>query len=419
MKLWENFRTALTSLGANKLRSVLTVLGIIIGVAAVITLQAIGQGFVDTEQKSLESGGSNLITIEPAQQQFGSVAVDSNNINLTYEDAQALADSLVSTQTAAVEPELFFRSIVIAGSANLVGGGLGTTEQFPLVRDTLHVAVGDWFSDQDVSSGHLVVVLGSDIALRLAEEPEKLLGEHIRVQQVSLVVVGILAPTSQKFFDLQVFVPITTVQQRLLGKRPVGASGSGSPVSSIVLKANGSAEVQSLKEQATELLRERHKIEDGQRADFEITTQDELLQRVKDQFTSLNIFLAIVASITLLVGGIGVMNIMLVSVTERTREIGVRKAVGARPLDILYQFIIESIILSLLGGLIGMLVGIGAALMIGAANLEIAGSALHPVVSPFIVMVAMGAAMSVGLFFGIYPAHRASRLRPIEALRYE
>jgi putative ABC transport system permease protein len=212
--------------------------------------------------------------------------------------------------------------------------------------------------------------------------------------------------------DNQAYVPITTAQQRLFGFRPGGSSGTGKPVNSIVMKAANQNDVDTLISQASNVLRDLHKIGSNQADDFQIVNQQDQLQAAKDQQATFNLFLLVIASISLFVGGIGIMNIMLVTVTERTREIGIRKAIGARPRDILFQFMIESITLCFIGGLIGMVLGIVASFIVDATF-------QHSVVSPQVVVIAIAFAVAVGLFFGIYPARRASRLNPIDALRYD
>lgn len=414
MNVIESFTTAIGSLVSNKMRSVLTMLGIIIGVGSVIALQSIGQGTIDTAQKNLEKAGTNLVTIQPSNQSAFGVVTGQTNNSLTYEDAQALAASGAIPAAAAVEPEYFSGGPIVAGSTNAFGLTVGTSEQYPDVHDAT-VASGDWFTTQDVSSAHLVVVLGAQIAQQLFPDGSDPVGKHISVRRVSFTVVGVLAAKGGNGFgsqDSEIFVPITTAQQRLFGFRPTGAASTGKPVNSIVLKAANQNDVDTLIQQVTALLEDRHKIGSGQPDDFTVVNQQDQLQAAKDQEATFNIFLVVIASISLFVGGIGIMNIMLVTVTERTREIGIRKAIGAKPRDILVQFMIESITLCFLGGLVGMVFGIVASLIVNATF-------QHTVVSPVIVVIAIGFAVAVGLFFGIYPARRAARLNPIDALRYE
>lgn len=422
MNIIESFRTAIGSLVSNKLRSMLTMLGIIIGVGSVIALQSIGQGTIDTAQKNLERSGTNLVTIQPGSQSTGGVATGTNNNNLTYEDAQALAVAGAIPAAAAIEPEYSSGGPIVAGSVNAFGLTVGTNDQWLAVHDAT-LNSGDWFTDADVSSAHSVAVLGATLAQQLFPDGSDPVGKHISIRRSSFTVVGVLAPKGGSGFgsiDSQMYVPITTAQQRLFGFRPGGSANTGKPVNSIVMKAGNQNDVDNMITQVSNLLRDRHKIGSGQPDDFTVVNQQDQLQAAKDTQATYNVFLLVIASISLFVGGIGIMNIMLVTVTERTREIGIRKAIGARPRDILFQFMIESVTLCFIGGLIGMVLGVGVSVGLDASGISLSGtSPLHTVVSPVIVVVAIGFAVAVGLFFGIYPAQRAARLNPIDALRYE
>lgn len=391
----------------------LTMLGIIIGVGSVIALQSIGQGTIDTAQKKLEQAGTNLVTIQPSSQSFGGIATGTSGQTLTYEDAQALAVPGAIPAAAGIEPEYNSGGPVVAGSINSFAQTVGTSEDYINVHD-FTLSDGDFFTTQDVSSAHLVAVLGATVAQNLFPNGNAV-NSHIQIRRNSFTVVGVLAPKGGSGFgsqDSEIFVPITTAQQRLFGNRPSGAATTGKPVSSIVAKADTQNDVENLISQMTALLSDRHKLSGNTPADFTIINQQDQLQAAKDQQATYNTFLLVIASISLFVGGIGIMNIMLVTVTERTREIGIRKAIGAKPRDILTQFMIESITLCFIGGLIGMVLGIIASMIVDATY-------QHTVVSPTIVVVAIAFAIAVGLFFGIYPARRAARLNPIDALRYD
>lgn len=414
MNILESLKISLSSLVSNKLRSLLTMLGIIIGVASVIALQSIGQGTIDTAQKKLEQAGTNLLTVAPNSQSFGGIVLpNTSNANLTLEDADAMQDTTRITKASSVAAEVQTGGQIVAGSKNTFGPAIGTTADWTSVRDAT-LASGEWFTTDDVNSAHTVVVLGATVAQTLFGDADSSLNQKIRVNRQSFTVVGVLNPKGGTGFgsiDSQIYVPITTAQKRLSGNRPGGATSTGKTVSQIVLKASGTNDVDLLISQVTDLLRERHKI-NGTNDDFKITNQQDQLQAAKDQQATYNTFLIVIASISLFVGGIGIMNIMLVTVTERTREIGIRKAIGAKPLDILVQFMIESVTVCLVGGLIGVGVGIIASFVVDATY-------QHTVLSTAIIFVAVGFAVAVGLFFGIYPARRASRLNPIDALRYD
>ncbi|MEI6043146.1 MAG: ABC transporter permease [Chloroflexota bacterium] len=413
MNIFETLKIALSSLLSNKMRSLLTMLGIIIGVASVIALQSIGQGTIDTATKKLEQAGTNLVTVQPSTQSVGGIALSSTNANLTLEDATAMADTTRVSAAAAVAPENTSGGQMVAGSKNTFGQIVGTTASYPDVRDVT-MSNGEWFQDSDVSENKQVIVLGSIVATTLFGDGSAAVGQKVSLNRTSFIVVGVMNPKGGSGFgslDNQVYIPVTTSQTRLTGRRPGGSSTTGRTISDIVMKSTNQNSVDLLISQATDLLRERHKIS-GTNDDFKITNQQDQLQAAKDQQATYNTFLIVIASISLFVGGIGIMNIMLVTVTERTREIGIRKAIGAKPFDILIQFMIESVTLCFVGGLVGVIFGIASSSVVDVTY-------QHTVVSGTIVIVAVAFAVIVGLFFGIYPARRASRLNPIDALRYD
>jgi putative ABC transport system permease protein len=415
MNILESFKIALTSLASNKLRSFLTMLGIIIGVGSVIALQSIGDGVVDQQQKRLEQNGTNLITIQPTSQTVGGIRLQSSNSTLTLEDAEALTDQSRVSKVVAIAPEYQSGGQLVYGSKNTFGIGVGTTDAYPAVRD-LTIAAGDWFTANDVDQSRSVIVLGATVAKDLFDTEDPI-NKTVKLNRVNFVVVGVLAAKGGTGFgslDSQIYVPITTAQKRLFGGRQQGATGTGHTVSSIVAKTPDTGSVTPAIAQITDLLRERHKISGSQSDDFSIVNQQDLLQAAKDQQATFTIFLLVIASISLFVGGIGIMNIMLVTVTERTREIGIRKAIGAKPLDILVQFMIESISICFVGGLVGVVLGVAASLIVGSTV-----STLPTLLNPTTIVIAVVFAVAVGLFFGIYPARRASLLNPIDALRYE
>jgi putative ABC transport system permease protein len=415
MNIFESFKIALTSLASNKMRSLLTMLGIIIGVGAVIALQSIGEGVVASSLARLTANGTNLVTISPGSTSSGGVATSTTNANLTLEDAEAMDDPTRVTAALAIAPELRAGGQLVYGSKNTVAQGIGTTSAYPQVRD-LTIDEGDWFTDADVNQSTTVIVLGATVATNLFSGDDPL-GKTIKLNRINFTVVGVMAAKGGTGFgsvDSQIYIPITTVQKKLAGNRQQGLSGTGKTINSIVAKADKPDNVDLLISQMSDILRERHKISGSQSDDFTVVNQADLLQTAKDQAATYTIFLLVIASISLFVGGIGIMNIMLVTVTERTREIGIRKAIGAKPADILIQFMIESISICLVGGLIGVVVGVISSLIVNATV-----PTLPTLLSPTVIVIAVGFAVAVGLFFGIYPARRASKLNPIDALRYD
>jgi len=412
MTLWESIRVAMRALAANKLRSTLTMLGIVIGVSAVIALLAIGQGAQQAITREIQGIGSNVIVVFPGAISHGGVRTALGTApSLTLEDVQALADPANAPDVAAVAPTLTRNAQVVYGGENLNTQVSGTTPSYSWIRN-FRVARGRFVEEQDLDTLARVAVLGDATARTLFRGADPL-NQLIRIKGVPFRVVGVLEPKGGSSFfggnqDDIIFIPITTAQVRLLG----GRTASGRQVSAILASASSEARIYQAMEQITLTLRRRHKIE-GDQDDFTVLSQQDLLGAFNQVTTILTVFLAAIAGISLVVGGIGIMNIMLVSVTERTREIGIRKAVGAKRRDILMQFLIEAVLLSLVGGGVGILVGTGVARLVDSTG------AIITVVSPESVLLAVGFSVAVGLFFGLYPAARASALNPIEALRYE
>jgi putative ABC transport system permease protein len=413
--LIENLRLALRSLSANKLRAALTMLGITIGVAAVITLLSVGQGVSRYIAQQFEGLGTNLVFVFPGQFQPGSGPPGRGvgEAVLTLEDAIALADPLRVAGAAAVVPVLGRSAIVTFGDNTTNTTLRATTPDYAAARN-YRVLSGRFLTAGDLEERARVVVIGQTTLNRLFELDEAPLGATIRINGYPFRVVGILDKKGATPFgdeDDILMVPYTTAAARLFSVRTLRGE---SRVSLILVKAADPARQEALIAQIVDVLRERHNIPYRGEDDFTVLSEQELLSAFEQVTNVLTLFLGAIAGIALLVGGIGIMNIMLVTVSERTKEIGLRKAVGARRLHVLMQFLVESVVLSLLGGALG--IGLGAA---GAWGIQQAVPQLDTTVTLSSILMATGFSVAVGLFFGIYPAFRASALSPIEALRYE
>ncbi len=413
MNLWESVRMAFRSLAANKLRAGLTMLGIIIGTGAVIALLSVGEGAKAAITSQIQSIGSNLVFVFPGRFEQTS-GYSQNYAPLTLEDAQALADPALAPHVAAVAPIVDRSFPVTAGGDALQVEVVGSTAEFEFVRN-YPVEFGVFLGEPDTASEARVVVLGAATARKLFGEAALALGETVRINRIPFTVVGVLASKGGQGFgggtaDDLAIVPITTALRRLVSGRQ--AATAGRVIDYISVSALDEKSIDAAIDEISWVLRDRHGIE-YQEDDFTATSQQDILG-VFDQITNvLTIFLGAIAGISLLVGGIGIMNIMLVSVTERTREIGIRKAVGARRGDILGQFLIESIVMSVIGGVVGIGFGWGISLAVNTTD------QFTTVVTPQSVLLAVSFSMAVGLFFGIYPASRAANLNPIDALHYE
>ncbi|MEA3407739.1 MAG: ABC transporter permease [Chloroflexota bacterium] len=413
MKLITSLRISLRSLGANKMRSGLTMLGIIIGTGAVIGLLSVGQGAQVAITEQIESIGANLIFIFPGQIEAGTGMV-SNPAPLTREDAEAIADPARTRYVADVAPEVDRTATVTYRGESSDVLIVGTTSSYEVVRN-FDTQLGRFFTAGEEAASARVAVMGWETAGDLFARPELALEETIRINRVPFKVIGILEEKGGRGFggrsrDDLIVVPLSTFQARLFSGRFV--SERGQRVDLINVSAIDGNGVDQAVEEITWLLRERHNIKYGE-DDFTVASQEDILG-IFGQITSIfTIFLGAIAGISLLVGGIGIMNIMLVSVTERTREIGIRKAVGAKRSDILWQFLVESVVLSIIGGVVGIGFGWAVSMAVNTSDL------LTTYVSPRAVLLAVSFSMAVGLFFGIYPASRAANLNPIEALRYE
>jgi putative ABC transport system permease protein len=410
MAILQSVQIALRSIGANKLRSGLTMLGIIIGVMAVIAMLSIGRGMQNTVTAQINSIGTNLLFIRPGGTQQGGVRQQESQATLTLEDAAAL-ESL--SNVVGVAPQVDgFGQVAYLGN-NAVGRILGVTPEY---QDTMNanLANGDFVTAGNVTARAAVVVLGSQIAdtLFTGDDP---IGKNIRINGQNFRVVGVMESkggTGMMNTDTQIYVPVTTAASRLLGGQRFRG---GNVVNTINVKITDTSVQDAVIQDISAVLRERHRslLED----DFTVQSQQDILNTLNQVTAAFTIFLGGIAGISLVVGGIGIMNIMLVSVTERTREIGIRKAIGARKRDILIQFLTEAVILSLSGGLIGVLFGMGISKLISGINLGT--TTLQTAVDLDAIALAIGFSMIIGLFFGIYPANRAASLHPIDALRYE
>jgi len=409
MNLRELLRLAWNSILGNRMRSLLTMLGIIIGVAAVIVMVAVSAGTEATIEEQITGLGSNLVFVTSGFNRGGpgrGVA----NAGLKFEDATAIADEISGVVAVVVEQNA--QQTVEAGSATLEEVAiLGTTSGFPSVRE-VKIADGRYFNDVEVERKTKLAVLGASVAEELFGESDPI-GQTVKVGNTNLTVIGVFAKrgmVSGVDFDARVYTPITVVFQKFTWD-PM-ARFMGEQVRVIYVKVEDRATMDSTIEQIQLLLAKRHEVT-LDTADFTVTTQDDIIQTQESATSAFRNLLGWVAGVSLIVGGIGIMNIMLVSVSERTREIGIRQSVGARPNDIRYQFLTEAIMLSLFGGAIGVLAGAGGAVLFGAM------SDMRTVVVPSSILLAFFSAAAVGVFFGYYPANRAALLDPIEALRHE
>lgn len=404
MNFTESFFTAMDSLRMNKLRALLTMLGIIIGVAAVIALMALGNGFGDYIEQQISSIGTNLLF----------VATDRDNSNgypaLALSDVEALNNANLPS-VAAIAASLSSAQNVTSMNESQRANIMGVTQNYFNINNLDEMEAGGIFTTDEIDSAARVVVLGYEVANTLFVDSYPI-GESVRINGTQYEVVGVVSEQGAGFgtTDTNVFIPISTAQRRLATARTrLGELA----VTGIIVQATDSDNIEMATTQVADLLREQHQIAYASADDFTVTSQTSLLETVGAITGTLTLVLGAIAGISLLVGGIGIMNIMLVSVTERTREIGIRKAIGALQRDILVQFLIESLVLSVIGGILGIALGWTLATVAGNLAKINAGVTLPT------IALATGFSMAVGLIFGIYPAWRAARLRPIEALRYE
>ena len=398
-------QVAFESILKNKMRTLLTMLGIIIGVGAVLVMVAVGEGAQSQIRARIDNLGTNMIVVTPGASSQGGVSRGAGSFNrLTVDDALTLErESLLLT---AASPVVMAPTQAVGGEGNWRTMILGVATGYPLIRDW-QVAAGRFFDDTDLRAQRKVAVLGSTVAEALFPEQDPM-GQQIRLRNVPFEIVGVLGEKGQTAEgsdqDDVVLAPYTTVQNRLSGR---------SFIAQILAATSSPRDVEAAQEEISLILRQAHSLADWQDDDFTVRNQTELAAAAESTTEVMTLLLAAIASISLVVGGIGIMNIMLVSVTERTREIGLRLAIGARGSDVLKQFLVESVVMSLAGGLAGVVIGFGGAEVLGRFT------GWSTVISPPTVALALAFAATVGIFFGYYPARKAAALDPIEALRYE
>ena len=403
--LTDLFRETIRSLSGNKARSSLTILGIVIGIASVITMVAIGQGAKSTIEKNIESIGSNLIIVMPGAQRVGGISQGAGSSQtLTLDDADAIKSQVQNVK--AVAPEASRRYQVTAKGTNTNTEVVGTVLDYLTVRN-VRMNIGSFFSDQQTKSSAKVAIIGPTARDDLFGTNVNPVGQSIKIKNVDFQIIGVTEAKGGSGFnnpDNNIYVPLATAQHFLAGNNYL---------SDISIAAADQASMASVQQQISDLLLSRHKISDPTQADFNIMNQNDIIATATSVTSTFTMLLSSIAGISLLVGGIGIMNMMLTNVTERTREIGLRKAVGIRKIYINMQFLAEAVVLTFLGGAIGVVLGWIASLAVNkfvSLNVQISLSA---------VLLAFGVSAAVGIVFGFYPARRAANLNPIEALRYE
>jgi len=408
VSVWSTTKIAFRALWVNKMRSALTMLGIIIGVGSVIAMLAVGQGASEKISEQVASMGSNLLIVMSGSVTSGGLRMGSGTqMTLTLEDAYAIEREC--SAVAAVAPMLNGVAQVVYGNQNWSTGIQGTTPGILEVRDAALVS-GRPFTDQDIRAAAKVVLLGQTVVENLFGSMDPV-GQIIRIKKVPFTVIGVLEKKGQSVVgqdqDDLAYIPVTTAQKKIIGTTFAGM------VRTILIKARSAGEMDRAERQITDLLRQRHRINPKGELDFSIRNLTQMLQVAEQSTRVMTLLLGAIASVSLLVGGIGIMNIMLVSVTERTREIGIRMAVGAKTWAIRMQFLVEAMTLSLSGGVIGIILGVVTSQILS----RLAG--WTTIISPLSVVLAFGFSGMVGIFFGFYPAYKASLLNPIEALRCE
>ncbi|MCI0531632.1 MAG: ABC transporter permease [candidate division Zixibacteria bacterium] len=404
-ELREAVLVSIAALRANKMRSLLTMLGIIIGVGAVITMIALGQGAKKAVQSQIQSLGTNLLFVRPGAARQGFVRMQAgSSTRLTNLDAKYILEKCPAVESVAPECNSYVQ--LKYQNKNWSAQVVGTTPSYPQLRNAT-LAKGDFFDERDLRQKERVCVLGQTVYENLFDAKEDPVGKIVKINNVNYVVKGLLAPkggTGWMNQDDVVLAPITTAQKRIMGV---------DHLNSINIQAKSELLVDQASLEIEKILRRTHKLQPRDENDFTVRTQLDVLATMEETSQQFTLLLAGIALVSLMVGGIGIMNIMLVSVTERTREIGIRMAIGARRRDIMQQFLIEALVLSLLGGLIGILTGIGGSLTLSKL------AQWNTMIAPSSILLSFFFAFLVGIFFGLWPARKASRLDPIEALRYE
>jgi putative ABC transport system permease protein len=401
----ESIAIAITALLSNKMRSILTMLGIIIGVGAVIVMISIGFGVRENVTSSIASLGSNMLIVSPGSTNNGGVrSAAGSSQKLKYEDAVAIKNKIKNIDY--VSPTVNSSYQIVYGNENWNSSVYGVTPEYLKIR-SLTVESGSFITDSDLNSRNRVAVIGPTVASNLFGTANPV-GKNIRVHNQPFKVIGVLQEKGQSSMgtdqDDMVIVPLTTAQERLMGI---------TYVRSINIQVSSSDKIDAVQSQVETLLRQNHHIATGKDNDFTVRNLTSLMETMTSTTTMLTIFLGSIAAISLLVGGIGIMNIMMVSVTERTREIGIRKALGATFQNIMTQFLIESVVIGVIGGLLGVTIGVGCSLAIAKFT------SLNTVITAAPIIISFAFSVGIGLFFGIYPAKKAARLDPIDALRYE
>ena len=401
----ESFSMAFTALLANKMRSLLTMLGIIIGVGAVIAMVSVGMGVKSDVVNSISSLGSNMLIVSPGSTNRGGVrGAAGSRTNLKYDDAKAIKEKIKNIDF--VSPSVSRSYQIVYGNQNWNSSVMGVTPEYMSIR-SLEVSTGSFVSESDNNKRNRVAVIGSTVATNLFGTTNPV-GQNIRVNNQPFKVIGVLESKGQSSMgqdqDDVVIVPLTTAMERLMAM---------DYVSSVNIQVSDANKMDQVQEDIEVLLRQRHKIIGGKEDDFNVRNMTSLMETMSQTTTMLTILLGSIAGISLVVGGIGIMNIMMVSVTERTREIGIRKALGATFRNIMMQFLIESVVIGVIGGIIGIGMGCGLSMLVGKFG------NFTTVITPLPVLVSFSFSVGIGLFFGIYPARKAAKLDPIEALRYE
>lgn len=409
INLLSTFKISLRALRVNKMRSALTMLGIIIGVSAVITMLAVGTGASRKITEQISSMGSNLLIVFPGSVTAGGLRMGSGSQStLTWNDAESIKRECPAVEEAV--PILNGIAQVVYRNQNWSTGVYGVTPGILFVRDW-SLTEGRIFTDQEVKNAAKVCVLGQTVVSNLFGGVSPV-GQVIRIKKLPFTIIGVLSEKGQSLMgqdqDDTIFIPLSTAQRKIFG-----TGGLPDMVRSITVKAKSTEDLVPAEAEITDLLKQKHRMGPNQELDFNVRNMTQMMMAAEESTRIMTLLLGAIASVSLLVGGIGIMNIMLVSVTERTKEIGIRMAVGAKNWDIRFQFIIEALTLSLIGGLAGIIIGLAAAKTLSA----IAG--WPTIVSPFSILFAFGFSGLTGIFFGFYPAYKASLLNPIDALRYE